>query len=80
MKEPEIEKIIKDLISKTPVGEKMEVRFSGLAIPIDISLKFTGEWVVKYTLIPGKHLEFTRGHDGYLKEINITMQPYSGLQ
>ena len=80
MKEPELEKTVADVISKTPVGKTVTVRFSGLATPIEIMMRFAGGWEISYTLIPGMPLEFIRGEDGYMEELNITIMPHDGLK
>jgi hypothetical protein len=43
-------------------------------------MTFKGGWVVNQTVVPGKLFEFTKGEDGYLISINITMNPYDGLK
>ena len=80
MMELELAKIIQYTISATPVGKRVEISFLGVAIPMDVSMRFAGGWIVSYTLIPGKSLEFIRGEDCYLDGITIVMQPYSGIK
>lgn len=71
---------VADLVAKTPIGKKVTVEFAGAAVPIDIMMKFAGGWEIGYTLIPGMPLEFTKGEDGYLQELHITILPHEGLK
>ncbi|MBI3771451.1 MAG: hypothetical protein HY272_01910 [Gammaproteobacteria bacterium] len=80
MTEIELEKFISNAISSAPVGKKVEVRFSGVAVPIEIKMKFAGGWVINYILIPGMPLEFIKGEAGYLNEVGIALLPNDGLK
>lgn len=81
MKEPELEKYLGEAISKAEVGQKIQVPFSGTAVgPVKIMMRFAGGWEVNQTLIPGMPLEFTKGEDGYLKELSITILPNEGIK
>ncbi|NOU50500.1 hypothetical protein HG263_08095 [Pseudoalteromonas sp. JBTF-M23] len=80
MREFEVEKVLKESLENTPVGEKITLNFSGVSNIIDVEMTFKGGWVVTQTIIPGKPFEFTKGEDGYLTGINITINPFDGLK
>ena len=71
---------ISDVMQKTPVGELVSIYFLGQANPILVKFVFIGGWVVEQKLIPGMPLEFTRGENGYLENMTITVLPYEGLK
>ena len=78
--EPEAAQHISEMIQKTPVGELVTINFLGQPNPVLITFTFAGDWIIKQKLIPGMPLEFTRGEDGHLKNITITILPYEGLK
>lgn len=80
MRELELEKVLQDTINNAAVGEKVALSFSGKPQIIDVEMTFKGGWVITQTIIPGKLFEFTKGEDGYLTHINITINPYSGIE
>ena len=78
MRELDLEKSVLDAISTTLIGEKVEVRFAGLATPVAVRMRFAGGWEVMYTIVPGMALEFVRGEDGYLNALSVTLLRYEG--
>jgi hypothetical protein len=80
MGETEIKEVITNLIENAEFGKKVTVDFSGLAIPIEISITFTGGWKVLYTLVPGMSFELIKGEGAYLEELKITFMPHEGLK
>jgi hypothetical protein len=80
MREFEVENVLKESLSNTPVGEKITLNFSGVVNVINVEMTFKGGWVVTQTIIPGKPFELTKGEDGYLIGINITINPFDGLK
>ena len=80
MKEFDAENVLKDAIEKASVGQKITLNFCGDPNIIDVEMTFKGGWIVTQTIIPGKPFEFTKGEDGYLIGINITIKPFEGLK
>lgn len=80
MRDIEAEKILNDVIENTPTGQTVTLDFGGEPNIIDIEMVFKGGWVVFDTVIPGKPFVFTKGEDGYLTSINITISPYDGMK
>lgn len=80
MREFACEKSLNDAISSAPVGQKINLMFAGIQKLIDIELTFKGGWVIRQEIIPGKSFEFTKGEDGYLEKIAITINEYDGLK
>jgi len=80
MREFEVEKALKDAINETPAGKKVAINFRGNPQIIDVEMTFRGGWIVTQTIIPGRNFEFTRGEDGYLISIRITINPFSGIE
>lgn len=80
MGEIDVKEAIVSLIESTEIGKKATVNFRGLAVPIEITMTFSGGWKVMYTLVPGMSFEFIKGEGGHLQEISITFLPHDGLQ
>ncbi|QQD56658.1 hypothetical protein MHB_0010570 [Pseudomonas fluorescens BBc6R8] len=68
-----------ETLRKTEVGKQMIINFRGAPTPVEVKYTFSGGWVVTQTLIPGMPLVITRGEDGYLEQIDITLLPHEGL-
>ncbi len=79
MREFEVESVLQDAIGKASVGQKITLNFKGDPKIIDVEMTFKGGWVVTQTIIPGRPFEFTKGEDGYLMGINITINPFEGV-
>ncbi|TMN33459.1 hypothetical protein [Pseudoalteromonas sp. S2755] len=80
MREFELEQVLTDTINRTQVGEDVTINFSGETNLIDVEMKFSGGWAITQTIVPGKPFVFTRGEDGFLQSINITIKPFDGLK
>ncbi|CAG9001263.1 MAG: hypothetical protein CENE_03281 [Candidatus Celerinatantimonas neptuna] len=80
MREFEAEKVLNEMIENTPVGQTLTLDFGGGPNIIDIEIEFKGGWVIFDTVIPGKPFVFTKGENGYLTGINITITPYDGIK
>ena len=80
MREHEVESVLRDAIEKASVGQKITLNFRGDPQIIDVELSFKGGWIVTQTIIPGRPFEFTKGEDGYLVGINITINPFAGIK
>ena len=80
MGEEEIRQAITNLIENAEFGKKVTVDFNGLAVPIEISITFTGGWKVMYTLVPGMSFELFKGEGAHLQELNITFMPHERLK
>lgn len=80
MREFNTEKVILDAINDAKVGKKINLNFSGMQCIIDIEMTFKGGWVIRQEIIPGKSFEFTKGEEGYLENIVITINEYDGLK
>ncbi|MBA2924183.1 hypothetical protein G9Q84_14945 [Pseudomonas sp. P7] len=78
--EDELSRALVEALKKTEVGKRLTVNFKGQPHPVDVKYRFAGGWIVEQTLIPGMSLELTRGEDGVLEGIDITIQPNDGLK
>lgn len=78
--EEDLARIFLETLAKTEVGKKLSVNFKGQPHPVDVKYRFAGGWVVEQRLIPGMPIELTRGDDGFLEGIDITIQPNEGLK
>lgn len=67
-------------IDRTPIGERVKIQFSGVAVPIAVRIAVQGGWVFEYTIIPGMTLEFVRGEPYVLEQLDITILPHEGLK
>ena len=78
--EDELSRALVEALKKTEVGKRLTVNFKGQPHPVDVKYRFAGGWIVEQTLIPGMSLELTRGEDGVLEGIDITIQPNDWLK
>lgn len=75
-REPELESLVAQHLAAAAIGQKIEIQFSGLPVPVRIEMRFRGGWVVEYTLVPGMPFELTRGEEGHLEVLNVTLMSY----
>ncbi len=75
-----LEKALQEAVDKAEVGTKVNITMSGDPVITSVEMIFKGGWVVNQDILPGKSLELTKGEDGYLETINITLKNFDGLQ
>lgn len=80
MREHSTEKYLAEALEKTPVGEELKIRFSGIPTLIEVEIKFIGGWAIKQSIAPGMELKLVKGEGQYLEDINITIDEYEGLK
>ena len=76
----EVSREVARIINAAPVGQKVQVNFPKTNASVQIRVVLAGGWVFEYTIIPGMPLEFIRGEDPFLEQLQITFNPPKGLK
>lgn len=71
---------LKKALDEAEIGKKVTMNFSGIPSNINVEMIFKDGWIVNQTILHGKSFELTKGEDGYLETINITMNSFEGIQ